>query len=321
MDDDRKTMLCYDPASGLREDGSWVWCGSVAPGKDGWHMYASRWSKKYPMFDGYILTSEIVHAYSKTPDGAYRIMEKVFPTTPLRMAHNPTILKYKQHWLLYFIATTYEGEATPENFTKQQVHCAYANIRIYAAEAPSPKGPWTMFPNPILSPEPGSWESGIVTNPAPCVAPDGRIYLYYRSNPPGGLRIGLAVADDPAGPYRRPLRHPVLEGFDVEDPFVWHDGNVFRMYAKDMTGAITGELHAGGVFVSEDGVHWSFAGQGYSRTLRERHTGKTIELGCLERPQIFFSADGSVRYLCVAAADGPGGFCRADHTWNTIIKL
>ena len=104
-------ILKADPSLGFHMDGFWVWCGSVLKWKDGYHMFASRWSKKKPMFEGYIFTSEIVHAFSPDPLGPYTCRETVLPTgNPRdwngRMAHNPTVLRYGDRILLYYIAST-----------------------------------------------------------------------------------------------------------------------------------------------------------------------------------------------------------------------
>lgn len=64
---------------GFKMDGYWVWCGSVVKGEDGkFHMFASRWDKKYPMHPGWLAGSEIVRAESCTPEGPYE-----FYTMPL----------------------------------------------------------------------------------------------------------------------------------------------------------------------------------------------------------------------------------------------
>ena len=320
------SILKTDPSLGFHMDGFWVWCGSVLKHSDGYHMFASRWSKKHPMFEGYIFTSEIVRAYSPDPLGPYLFQETVLPTgNPAdwngRMAHNPAIRKYGDRFLLYYIASSYE-ETDPfalSDYSSLQNE-VYRKIRIGLAIADSPLGPWKHLPDPVLEPVPGSWDSMVVTNPAPCVLPDGRIYLYYRSNTPDGLRLGLAVADQPEGPYRRLSSEPVLTGFNVEDPFAWHDGSRFHIWAKDMNGSITGEVHAGAHFISNDGVNWNYLEKAYSRTIQDLN-GKTINLGCLERPQLTFDANGQPEYLFAAAADGPGGFRNAFNTWNIAIPL
>ena len=319
-------ILKADPSLGFHMDGFWVWCGSVLKWKDGYHMFASRWSKKNPMFEGYIFTSEIVHAFSPDPLGPYTCRETVLPTgNPSdwngRMAHNPTVLRYGDRILLYYIASTYDEAEPFASPNREQLQGeVYRRIRIGLAIADSPEGPWTHLPGPVLEPVPGAWDSMVVTNPAPCVLPDGRIYLYYRSNTPKGLRIGLAAADKPEGPYRRLSPEPVQEGFNVEDPFAWHDGKEFHIWAKDMEGTITGELHAGAHFVSADGIRWTYREKAYSRSIRNRN-GEMIHLGCLERPQLLFDENGEPEYLFAAAADGPGGFRNAFNTWNIAVAL
>lgn len=106
----------------------------------------------------------------------------------------------------------------------------------------------------------------------------------------------------------------------MEDPFVWHDGKRFRMLAKDMTGEITGELHAGAAFESDDGINWRCLGKGYSRTIRNENGGE-FRFGSLERPQLLLNEHGEPEYLFAAVADGPGGFRNAAHTWNICAGI
>jgi len=294
-----------------------------------YHMFASRWSKQLPMFCGYILSSEIVRAVSPTPEGPYRFVERVLPCSSTdawdaRMAHNPSIHKCGQDYLLFYIGSTYSGcigELENEELAGQ----AYGNIRIGLATSRSVKGPWRTLPRPILEPRPGKWDSLIVTNPAPCVREDGRVLLFYRSNTPQGLRIGVASADSWAGPYRRLSDEPVLRfesGDFVEDPFVWWTGEHYEMLAKDMLGGITGEKHAGAHFRSDDGLQWRPVDppKAYSRNILFAD-GNRMLLGSLERPQLFFDDNGSPVCLFAAAADGPGGFRNATTTWNIAIPL
>ena len=104
---------------GFRMADSWVWCGCAVeePGK-GFHLYASRWRKDYPMFDGYLFFSEIVRAFSEKPEGPYRYEEKILPCMPPdnwdgKIAHNPTVVKWQDRYYLYYIGSTYAGEPPP----------------------------------------------------------------------------------------------------------------------------------------------------------------------------------------------------------------
>jgi len=56
---------------GFWMDGYWVWCGTVAKGEDDrYHMFAARWPKDYPFFQGYTAHSEIVRAVELWVAGA-----------------------------------------------------------------------------------------------------------------------------------------------------------------------------------------------------------------------------------------------------------
>lgn len=319
--------------AGFRMEGYWVWCGSVIQGEDGrYHMFASRWSRSWPMFAGYILHSEIVRAIADTPCGPYKFVETVLPSGSLnnwdgRMAHNPSIHKCGDTYLLYYIGSTYKGEPDLNSPQGCGALCdeSYANIRIGLAVSKSIAGPWEKSPEPILLPRPGKWDGKIVTNPAPCVRADGSVILFYRSNTPNGLRIGVAGADHFMGPYRRLSDEPVLRfenGDFVEDPFVWWQKDHYEMIAKDMLGGITGEVHAGAHFTSTDALHWKpmHPPKAYSRTV-EMANGRKTHLGCLERAQLLFDTGGEPICLFAAAADGPGGFHHASQTWNIAIPL
>ena len=315
--------------TGYREPDKWVWCGSAVeePGK-GFHLYAARWRKDYPMLEGYVLFSEIVHAFSETLEGPYSFVEKVLPQSAdpnwdSRMAHNPTVVRRNGEYLLYYIGSTYDEPPTPPDIIQQDRSMmlrVYDRICIGLAKSTSPAGPWQVLPRPVLEPREGKFDSKIVTNPAPCVLPDGRIYLYYRTNAAHGTRIGLAVYDTPEGPAQR-FDEPVLPAdFQIEDPFVWHNGEFFEMLAKDLNGKSTGEYHSGAHFVSEDGIQWQFTGKAYSRHIALAG-GKEMVLGSLERPQVLFDSEGHPRALFAAVADGPGGFKKASNTWNQVFLL
>jgi hypothetical protein len=315
---------------GFQMEDYWVWCGSAIQGDDGlYHMFASRWSKKLPMFLGYILSSEIVRAVSEKPEGPYRFVEKILPASSPdawdgRMAHNPTIHRCGDKFLLFYIGSTFSGQPNTEN-AQELADLCYAGVRIGVAVADSVCGPWKVLPEPILEPRPGKWDGTVVTNPAPSVRADGSVLLYYRSNTLDGLRIGVAAADFYEGPYRRLADDPVLRfesGDYVEDPFVWWCGDHYEMLAKDMKGGITGEVHAGAHFRSDDGIHWDpmNPAKAYSRDVTWAD-GRTQHLGSLERPQLLFNAEGEPIYLFAAAADGPGGFHNASRTWNVAIPL
>ena len=319
---------------GFAMEDYWVWCGSVIRGEDGrYHMFAARWPKRFPFFEGYIVASEVVRASSDTPVGPYVFEEVVLPARGSeywdgRMTHNPTIHKCGDTYLLFYIGATYEGKTpTPEEVADPdcpQRRTSYPNIRIGLTTSRSVFGPWTRRDAPALLPRPGKWDSSVVTNPAPCVREDGTVYLYYRSNTPEGLRIGVTKAADYGSPFHRLQDDPVLrfEGDNyVEDPYVWWAEDHFELLAKDMKGGLTGEEHAGIHATSQNGTDWQLSDppKAYSRTVTW-DDGTTTVQGCLERPQLLIE-DGQPTHLFAATADGPGGFRNASRTWNMVIPL
>ncbi|MCF7838429.1 MAG: glycoside hydrolase family protein, partial [Candidatus Marinimicrobia bacterium] len=300
----------------------------------------SRWPKDLPFMRGYVLASEIVRAVADTPSGPYRFAGVVLPARggahwDGRMTHNPTILRVGGTYALFYIGSTYRGPMPEQELLWQtpppaitpalpQLVESYGRIRIGLATAPAVTGPWTRADAPILTPQPGAWDQQLVTNPAPCLLPDGRLWLYYRSNTPLGLRLGVAAAEALGAPFKR-LRNEPLSFCDsdhyVEDPFVWRSNQHFEMIAKDITGGFTGERHAGLHATSPDGLNWtpSTPPKAYSRTV-QWDNGTTTVQGCLERPQLLLE-NGRPTQLFAATADGPGGFNGIRHSWNITIPL
>jgi hypothetical protein len=296
-------------------------------------MFASRWPKHFPFFTGYIAYSEVVRAVSDTATGPYIFQEVVLPARGAqywdgRMTHNPTIHKCGNTYLLFYIGSTYDGDnpsaAELQNRRLPLLRECYSRIRIGVATATSVLGPWERLDMPILEPRPGKWDSSVVTNPAPCVLADGSILLYYRSNTPQGLRIGVARADGFDALFYRLKDEPVLElpgNNHIEDPYVWWAGDHFEMIAKDMTGGICGEKHAGIHAYSPDGLQWALFDppQAYSRRIVWENGEVTVQ-GALERPQLLMEG-GRPTHLCAATGDGPGGFDNCTKTWNIVIPL
>jgi predicted GH43/DUF377 family glycosyl hydrolase len=297
-------------------------------------MFASRWPRAFPFFVGYLTHSEIVRAVSDTPEGPYAFQEVVLPARGPehwdgQITHNPTVHRSGNTYLLFYIGATYAGPkpdvAEVNRLNRelpQQAEC-YDSIRIGLATSDSVLGPWTRLDEPILRPRAGKWDGRVVTNPAPCVREDGSILLYYRSNTPEGLRIGLAAADSFQSPFHRVVDDPVLTfsaGY-VEDPFVWRAGDRYELIAKDWTGEICGEAGAGVHAASPDGIAWTLSEppKAYSRRVVWDDGTITIQ-GALERPQLLIH-NGRPTHLFAATGDGPGGFDNCTRTWNLVIPL
>jgi hypothetical protein len=334
---------------GFSMEDYWVWCGSAIKGPDGlFHLFAARWPKKFPFFSGYKVSSEVVRAVSSTPEGPYEFQEVLLPDRGEgfwdgRMTHNPTIVKYKEKYLLFYIGGTFSGkrpaahELLPDSkipeeerasFSHKPDEC-YQSIKIGCAMADSPAGPWIRPDSPCLDIRRDKWDSTVVTNPGPLVMENGEIYLYYRSNTPKGLRIGLAKSAGPGKPYERVSDNPVLDfpsGDFVEDIFVWqNEEGSYEMLAKDMLGGLTGEKHAGVHCLSENGVDWSTAPDPKAYTRHVKFDDGTLRaLGHMERPQLLFANDEHPHrptHLFTAASEGGEGNWTVKRTWNMAIPL
>lgn len=111
---------------------------------------------------------------------------------------------------------------------KEGFNAWVTHSEIAHATAPDPLGPWTVT-GPVFERRAGFWDGDNLHNPL-VQEFDGKYYLYYSGNygPRDGTkdgwwthrnnqRLGVAVADHPAGPWRRfdkPLLEPTPGSFD-----------------------------------------------------------------------------------------------------------
>ena len=85
-----------------------------------------------------------------------------------------------------------------------------------------------------------------------------------RSYAYGPLKIGVARAPGPEGPFERLSDEPIFRfenpDLHVEDPYLWYSDGKFRLLIKDDfkndCGGVTGHWGAGFYAESLDCVHW-----------------------------------------------------------------
>jgi hypothetical protein len=319
---------------GFRMDDTWVWCGSVMKDDNGiFHMFASIWEKSVPFNPNWLTNSYIVHAKSENAEGPYTFCKEILPPRGKQywdgmMTHNPTIHKYNDKFLLFYTGTTYETDRpTHEPVSYELKVEARSHQRIGVAIADSLDGPWERPEAPCLDIRSKHWDSFMTTNAAPCVLPDGRIHLLYKStssmNSP--IQYGVAQAESINHPFKRigPDAPITFKDSSIayEDAYIWHEGGCFQMIFNDMTGKLTGEDHAGAHAFSDDGISWQLSEnpKAYSRNILWEN-GEITHQGSFERPQLLIQ-DGVPTHLFAATADGPGGFARAENTWNMVVPL
>lgn len=190
---------------------------------------------------------------------------------------------------------------------------------IGRATAPAPQGPWTVDPEPVLSPgAEGEWDERRVSRPT-VVEADGRYLMYYEGINRGlSGSIGLAISDDgvtwtkhddPAttdAPYTHsdPVFIPELDWMSshVQQPEVVNTPDGWVMLFK---AAITANKPVG-MAVSEDGLVWQAVGDGpvfqSAYVPNENSTWQTSLLYHAGKYYLFYEAtynNGSDIYLAI----------------------
>lgn len=330
---------------GFAMEDYWVWCGSVVRGEDGqYHLFASRWPRSLPYHPGWGMASQIVRAVAPRPEGPYIFQEVVLGARSAaywdgRSVHNPVIMKHGGTYVLFYIGMTYPypdiTEADDLNHHSLQWLASRASKRIGIATSKSVFGPWTRPDQPVLVPRPGHFDNFFVSNPAPCLNPDGSCLLVYKTrsyreppyDSPGDMfspmMLGVAYAEHYAGPYTRLSDEPLFPGKGViEDPFVWRTSAGYAMIAKDWSGTYTGDVGSGVYASSVDGARWSVRENFIPFTRKVPwDDGTQRVMGNMDRPFILFDGD-QMTHLFVATTDGSeASFRTMTRAWNACIPL
>ena len=342
-------MLPAPVGGGFAMEDYWVWCGSVIKGEDGrYHMFASRWPKKYPMHPGWLVASEIVRASCDTPDGTYQFEEVVLPERGPqywdgRMTHCPQITKIGNQYVLYYLGSThpFNDPELPLTLQDPRVLVARSNKKTGIAVADSIYGPWKRFDKPLIDTRPDKFDNYYISNVTPCQFPDGKMLVVYKTiryqtkpyilRPNAGISVytftqelGAAIADRFDGDYTK-LRTdaPLTTEYHLEDPFIWRDEDGFNMMCKDMDGRLCGEPLAGVYGNSKDGLNWDFKKDFlfYTRNVLW-DDGVVRKMGNMERPFLLFE-NGKPTHAFFATSDAPGdeGINNVTKTWNMVIPL
>jgi hypothetical protein len=328
----------WDADSGFSQDAYWTWCPSIIQAGDGtWRMFASRWPIEVPFHPGWLVHSEVILAEADCAIGPYRFREVLLPQRGAewwdgRMTHNSRIVSLPDGgYALFYTGTTFPFPNQSDaalTLSDPRVICARAGKRIGVAIAPSLEGPWERLPAPVLPTRPDSFYSFLTSNAAPWIEADGSVLLVfkaraYEGNSHGPMVLGAARASNVRGPYEvlGEIRFDTQVPYELEDPFLWKQDDLYHLVAKDMTGSLCGEARAGVHAVSSDGIDWQLAEpvKAYSRKVPTKE-GSMIEFGSLERVSLVFE-NGRAAYLSAAVSDGPDGFTSATRSWNTLIPL
>ena len=305
----------------FREEGYYVWCGSMFRYQDRYYLAYSRWKKEYG-FEGWVSHSEIALARADSLLGAFTPIGKILPFGEEEdwdhdVAHNPTVIRYGDTFYLYHMANSGNGE-----FWNHRNH-----QRIAVAWAKDPEGPWQKAKEPVIDISPEGVDSLMTSNPTAAVTPDGKVLMVYKAvskygeMPKGGAVVcAAATAPHPLGPFQK--YHEAImanpeHAWSVEDPFIWYEKDRFYALVKDFQGYFTGaEKGSTALFTSLDGKDWQPTEHplAYSRVLDYGTCKMPVEN--LERPQLYIE-DGVPKLLLCAVRVHP----EDDDTFNIRIPL
>ncbi|MEM9830449.1 MAG: glycoside hydrolase [Bacteroidota bacterium] len=123
---------------------------------------------------------------------------------------------------------------------------------VAVSYADSPDGPWTHHNEIVIPNGPeGTWDQYSIHDPYPLVYKD-KIYLYYKSDFDGDPRLvrmqGLAIADNPLGPFEKHPFNPVINSGHETTLFPFKDG-IAALVTRDGNEHFT-------VQYAEDGVNF-----------------------------------------------------------------
>ncbi|MEM9337505.1 MAG: family 43 glycosylhydrolase [Bacteroidota bacterium] len=146
------------------------------------------------------------------------------PAVGWRSVTTTDILKWEGKYYLYYQAFN-EASGTKGD------HCPVA-----AAYADSPDGPWTKVNQVIIeNGEPGTWDQFSIHDPYPLVY-KGKIYIYYKAaygdRPDYLVGAGLAIADDPLGPFKKHPLNPLFNSGHETALFPFKEG-IAAMVLRD----------------------------------------------------------------------------------------
>ena len=165
------------------------------------------------------------------------------PHVGWRSVSTTDILVWKGKYYLY-----YQGfmEASGKRGDDCPVAVSYAD---------SPDGPWAPH-NEIVIPNgsKGQWDQYSIHDPYPLVY-KGKIYLYYKSDFDGDPELvrmqGLAIADDPLGPFKKHHLNPVISSGHETSLFPFKQG-IAAFVIRDGNEHFT-------IQYAEDGVNFNIA--------------------------------------------------------------
>ncbi len=284
--------------SGFKMEGYWVWCGSMIKVDSVYHLFAARWPKFSQFPEGYRDHSEIVRATSKSPLGPFDYKEVVIGERDsvfwdANMAHNPTIHKIGDEFVLFYIGS---------DFTTYQEQSKSLLRRIGYATSISINGPWDRCDKPIIETE--------SNNPA-FLNEHGKVKLMFRN---AQLRVLIAEAATYKGPYKI-VNENVWPDCRLEDFYLFKANKQYHMICEDNVGGVSGHERWGVHLYSANGTDdW----KKYAPLIVYNHTiglENDSVIHCIrrERPQLLIQ-DNKITHIITSVYDGKD-------SWSQPVRL
>lgn len=292
-----------------REEGYFVWCGSIAKYRNTYYLFYSRWKKELG-FDAWVTDSEICIASGEDLMGEFVFQKVLFGKEiagrwDASCKHNPQVLEADGKFYLYYMGNYGNGE-----FWNHRNH-----QRIGVAWCTDPMGEWQRPEEPVIDVSNEGYDSLMTSNPAAALTPDYRTLMIYKGvaqtgkMPVGGtVACCVAFADHPEGPFEKCgiqiMKNPEQD-WSVEDPFIWYQKDRFYALVKDFHGYFikTGEVGIA-LFESFDGMDWRPAEHPFAFDNRiQWEPGKIQRVHRLERPQIYFENGKAKALLCACCLE------------------
>ncbi|OON96069.1 MAG: hypothetical protein ATN31_10230 [Candidatus Epulonipiscioides saccharophilum] len=317
-----------------------VWGCAPIYGEDGLvHVYYSRWIHKYAKPVGWVVSCEIAHAVSESPEGPFRFVDIALEGRGGNhwdswSIHNPSVYKIGDQFVLLYLGTDGsslgisrdEFLAQPQEVQDEMFKKLIRSKRVGMAVSNSANGPWKRISDehPLIEAgKPGEWDDICTTNPALVVTPEGKFYMYYKgwseqsvreTNGYGNRMYGVAIADKLEGPYIKYEDNPNLEfsylgpTIQCEDAYIWYEDGIYKAIMRGM--GVFGNDEDGVYITSSDGLHWDGVPQIGFRESFHYFPEEAEPLfrplkGRFERPQILFHPEtGRPDYLFCSLRGG-----------------
>jgi len=288
--------------SGFRMEGYWVWGGSLIQVDSLYHLFASRWPKHAQFPDGYRNNSEIVRATADNPMGPFTFEEVVIGERDSsfwdsNMAHNPTIHKIGDEYVLFYIGSDFTTKLQDSDFLLR---------RVGFAKSKSVHGPWERLEYPLIN-----YESN---NPA-FLMDDDRALLVFRDEK---LQTYMVQATEYNGPYSI-VNENLWPDCKIEDFYLYKSKKGYHIICEDNVGGISGHTRWGVHLFSENGINnWLK----YSDLIVYDHDIRFENdsiLKCIrrERPQLYIE-NNKITYLFTSVLGKEISWCQPVKLKNPI---